>query len=393
MGITDSNDFPTQSPFQANLKGAANTFVTKLAPGGNTLTYSTYLGGNAIDEGRGIAVDTAGSAYVTGFTNSTDFPTRLPYQSSYQGGPYDPFVTELLPDGSDLAFSTYLAGNGEARSVAIALDGAGSAYIVGYTNSTDYPIQAPYQSSRRGGTYDAFLTKLSGPSGTFALQAPADGSTGVPAAPTLSWSASPGAASYDVNFGTSSAPPRVTQTTGTSYAPGNLNPATRYYWQIVARNEAGSIASPIWSFTTAGLVLPAAPVLVSPSNAAAAVTPAPVLSWSASAAAASYDVYFGTAASPPLVTNTTGTSYAAPALVPSTTYYWQIVARNSVGSAPSPIWSFATGAQPVGLRFVPMTPCRVADTRIGGGAFGGPTVEADSTRDFPIPLGSCAYFN
>ncbi len=389
VGITDSNDFPTQSPLQANLKGAANAFVTKLAPGGSTLTYSTYLGGNGTDDGRGIAVDGAGSAWLTGFTNSTDFPTRAPYQSSYQGGPYDPFVTRLMPDGSDLVFSTYLAGNGEDRSVAIALDGSGSAYIVGYTNSTDYPIRAPYQSSRRGGTYDAFLTKLSGPPGTVALQAPADGSTGVPAAPTLSWRASPGAASYDVNFGTSSPPPRITQTVETSYAPGNLNSATRYYWQIVARNEAGSAASPIWSFTTAALALPAAPDLVSPSNGAAGVTPAPVLSWGASAAATSYDVHFGAAASPPLVTNTTGTSYAPPALGLSTTYYWQIVAKNSVGSAPSPIWWFTTGAQPVGLRFVPVTPCRVADTRFGGGAFGGPTVEAGSTRDFPIPQSGC----
>ena len=135
---------------------------------------------------------------------------------------------------------------------------------------------------------------------------------------------------------------------------------------------------------------PAAPALVSPANGAAGVLLAPVLTWNAVSGATSYDVYFGTLSTPPLVTNTAETSYTPATLTLDTTYYWQIVARNGSGSAGSGTWSFTTGAALAPLRFVPVTPCRVADTRNPGGPFGGPTMAAGSVRSFAIPQSGCS---
>jgi sugar lactone lactonase YvrE len=134
----------------------------------------------------------------------------------------------------------------------------------------------------------------------------------------------------------------------------------------------------------------AAPALVSPANGAMGVLLAPGLTWSAASGATSYEVYFGTQSTPPMVTTTTGTSYATGTLSVDTTYYWQIVARNGSGSASSATWSFTTGAAVAALRFVPVTPCRVADTRSPAGPFGGPTLAAGAARSFAVPQSACS---
>ena len=220
------------------------------------------------------------------------------------------------------------------------------------------------------------------------LLAPADGATGVSLTPALSWSASSGATSYDVYFGTSSPPPLVTNTTGTSYAPGTLAEGTVYFWQVLAKNGTSSNLSATWSFTTQ-TVFPAAPALTSPANGVTGVVVAPVLTWNAAAGATSYDIYFGTSSSPPQVANTVGTSYAPGTLSQDTAYYWRIVAQNGAGAASSATWEFNTGSPETGLRFVPVTPCRVADTRDAVGPFGGPALAAGSVRTFAIPQSGC----
>ncbi|MGO9132303.1 MAG: SBBP repeat-containing protein [Bryobacteraceae bacterium] len=150
--------------------------MTKLTPVGNSLVYSTYLGGSGDannmqghgeDSANGIAVDAAGAAYVTGFTQSTDFPTQSAYQPTFEGGAYDAFVTKLTPAGSGLAYSTYLGGNetenaggGHDQRSAIAVDAAGSAYVAGYTSSTNFPTQSAFQATFQGGAYDVYVTKL-----------------------------------------------------------------------------------------------------------------------------------------------------------------------------------------------------------------------------------------
>jgi len=155
-GGTDSMDFPTQGPYQTD-QGGRDAFVTKLSPSGGSLVYSTYLGGSGDDGGNGIAVDGVGSAYVTGGTSSTDFPTQGPYQTD-QGG-QDVFVTKLATNGSSLVYSTYLGGNGPWEvGTGLAVDGAGSAYVTGHTDSTDFPTLGPSQTYQGAG--DVFVTKL-----------------------------------------------------------------------------------------------------------------------------------------------------------------------------------------------------------------------------------------
>ena len=134
---------------------------------------------------------------------------------------------------------------------------------------------------------------------------------------------------------------------------------------------------------------PAAPVLLAPANGSGLVTPAVALSWS-SVGATSYEVNLGTSPTPPQIATTTVPGFTPPAgLIPGTTYYWQIVAVNAAGTASSAVWSFTTGFVVNGLEFIPVTPCRVADTRNPAGPFGGPTLAASSLRSFAIPESAC----
>jgi hypothetical protein len=164
-GYTSSTNFPVSSaPFQAASGGGYDGFVAKLNPGGTTLVYSTYLGGSGTDTAAGIAVDPSGNAYVTGGTTSTDFPgmNSGSLQSANGGGASDAFVAELNPAGSALVYSTYLGGNGADVAASIRLDSTNNIYIAGYTGSTNFPLGAsPVQSTYGGGTYDAFIAKLS----------------------------------------------------------------------------------------------------------------------------------------------------------------------------------------------------------------------------------------
>jgi len=157
-GGTTSTDFPTVNPLQAANGGGTDAFVSKLDAAGSALLYSTYLGGSGGDAGYGIAVDAAGSAHVTGATNSTDFPTANPLQAA-NGGGGDAFVSKLNAAGSALVYSTYLGGSGSELGVGIAVDAAGSAYVTGQTTSTDFPTANPLQAASGGGT-DAFVSKL-----------------------------------------------------------------------------------------------------------------------------------------------------------------------------------------------------------------------------------------
>jgi len=155
-GNTLSTDFPTENPYQTD-QGDGDAFVTKFSSSGTGLVYSTYLGGSGYDVGSGIAVDDSGSAHVTGRTNSIDFPTVNPYQT-YEGNG-DVFVTRLSSVGNGLVYSTYLGGGETDGGNAIAVDGAGSAYVTGGTESTDFPTVNPYQSGHAAYT-DAFIAKF-----------------------------------------------------------------------------------------------------------------------------------------------------------------------------------------------------------------------------------------
>ena len=159
-GFTTSTNFPTQNPLQAAYGGdPGDAFITKLNPKGDALVYSTYLGGSNYDVAQGIAVDRAGNAYITGSTDSTNFPTQNPLQAAYSGGNNDAFITKLNPDGDALVYSTYLGGSNYDLAAGIDVDRAGNAYITGYTESSDFPTQNPLQAAP-GGFQNTFITKL-----------------------------------------------------------------------------------------------------------------------------------------------------------------------------------------------------------------------------------------
>ena len=157
-GYTYSHDFPVLDASQAALRGLTDSFVSKLSPSG-ALLYSTYLGGSAIEFGSGIAADPAGNAYVTGYTVlSKDFPTLNAFQPVLRGET-DAFVSKLSPSGA-LLYSTYLGGSGADYGRSIAADTAGNAYVTGSTGSDDFPVLNGLQPALRG-QQNAFVTKFS----------------------------------------------------------------------------------------------------------------------------------------------------------------------------------------------------------------------------------------
>jgi hypothetical protein len=158
-GSTRSSDFPTQDPLQAKLIGSQDAFVTKLNADGSALIYSTYLGGDDIDLGNDIAVDTSGNAYITGTTQSNDFPVEDPFQAD-RSSLRDAFVAKLKPSGEAILYSTYIGGAGDDLSNSIAIDTAGNAYIVGTTASVDFPTTIGAFEENQQGAQDAFVSKL-----------------------------------------------------------------------------------------------------------------------------------------------------------------------------------------------------------------------------------------
>ena len=159
-GQTYSSDFPTVNPLQANNSGAPDAFVAKLNSAGSALVYSTYLGGSGSEQGTSIAVDSAGNAYITGNTQSSDFPTASPLQAASGGDANDAFVAKINAAGSALVYSTYLGGSSTDDGLGIAVDTSGNAYVTGFTRSPDFPTASPVQASINTYLYDAFVTKI-----------------------------------------------------------------------------------------------------------------------------------------------------------------------------------------------------------------------------------------
>ena len=148
---------PLKNAFQATAGGGGDAFVTKLNPSGSALVYSTYLGGSGQDYATGIAVDGSGDVYVTGDTVSTNFPTT-PGSLQPVMGAEEAFVSELNPTGSALVYSTYLGGSAESFANGIAVDRSGNAYVTGWSPSATFPTTpGAFRSGSSGG---AFVAKL-----------------------------------------------------------------------------------------------------------------------------------------------------------------------------------------------------------------------------------------
>jgi len=157
-GWTEALDFPIGGPVQAANAGGVDAFVAKFNSAGTTLLYSTYIGGRGDDRGAAIAVDSSGKAYVTGSTASTNFPLANPAQT-VMGGSKTAFALNLNSTGNVLTYSTYFGGATYDVGTAIALDGSGNAYIAGDTQSSNFPVHGGVQSTNAGG-FDAFVGKL-----------------------------------------------------------------------------------------------------------------------------------------------------------------------------------------------------------------------------------------
>lgn len=158
-GYTDSSDFPVKNALQKKYNGGSDAFVTMIAPTGKSLVYSTFLGGKNSDFGSGIVVDGGGAAYIVGYTYSVDFPTLNAYQKAYRGGA-DAFVTKIAANGTSLVYSTYLGGSKWDEGKSIALYGKGAAYVAGDTSSANFPVMNACQKILRG-PQDTFVAKLS----------------------------------------------------------------------------------------------------------------------------------------------------------------------------------------------------------------------------------------
>jgi hypothetical protein len=179
-GDTRSVGFPVTTGAFQTTKGQDDTnndgkyredaFVTKLNPTGSQLVYSTYLGKSGADQGTGIAVDSLENAYVTGFTESRDFPTANALQASFGGGTCgthpcaDAFVTELNPQGTSLVYSTFLGGIKADFGNGLCLDSSSDAYVAGSTASANFTPTAGVGQGAPGdtaGNGDAFVAKVS----------------------------------------------------------------------------------------------------------------------------------------------------------------------------------------------------------------------------------------
>ncbi len=162
-GWTEGSFPTTGGAFQTVFGNNEDAYVSKLDATGSSLVYSTYLGGSGDDYGFSVAVDGSGSAYVTGNTDSSNYPTTGgAYQTVYAGVGISgsAFVSKLDATGSSLVYSTYLGGNGGVQGSGIAVDGSGNAYVAGSTAGGLPTTSGAYQTAFGGGYFDAFVSKL-----------------------------------------------------------------------------------------------------------------------------------------------------------------------------------------------------------------------------------------
>lgn len=165
-GHTRSWDFPTTpGAFDREYSGPTisqygDAYVAKLAPSGNELVYSTFVGGTDEDDASGIAVGDTGAAYLVGWTSSRDFPvTNSTFGATFTGA-HEVFITKMSPSGANLSYSGFLGGSGDDQGQAIAVDALGAAYISGQTNSQDFRITTGAYDSRLDGIWDGFAAKI-----------------------------------------------------------------------------------------------------------------------------------------------------------------------------------------------------------------------------------------
>lgn len=333
-GSTDSTNFPTSGAPQSHTGGSTDCFVSKLNPAGSALLYSTYLGGESIDLCRSIAVDSTGAAFVTGTTKSAGFPVASPLQNALNGSS-DAFLTKLNPSGAQFVFSTYLGGEGMEDGNVVRLDSAGVAYVGGDTGSVGFPVTAGAYQNQSKGLYDGFVCGIAN-NGSSILFATYYGGSGTDSINDL--------------FIAQNGRIVVTGQTASSDLP-------------LATPLQGSFGGTFDAF--AAVLGPGAGELF-------------------------FSTYLGGGG------DDRGNAIA-PFGAGQFVFGGQILAGSVAsvsqlyGATPSSQYDGFVSAiayeQP--LRFISVAPCRVADTRVGTGTFGVPSISANTSRDFPIPSSTC----
>lgn len=159
VGGTNSVDFPVKNAYRNAIAGKYDAWIAKIAPSGDELVFSTYLGGEADDFAYAVAIDKEKNVFVTGQTQSWNFPVVNRYQLSPFGGLSDAFITKLNSDGNAIVYSNFIGGSAYDAGSAIAVDENGYACILGQTESPNFPVIKPYQDKLKG-SFDAFVTKF-----------------------------------------------------------------------------------------------------------------------------------------------------------------------------------------------------------------------------------------
>ena len=162
-GNTSAPNFPTQTPFQAALAGATDGFMTKFSVAGNSIVYSTYLGGANDDRIFDMAVADDAAVFVVGSSTSANFPTTPESVQPALAGGRDGFLTHFSLAGNALLYSTFIGGSGTDEVFGMSIDAPMNAYLTGRTTSTNFPTLAPLQGFNGGGANDAFVAKINPP--------------------------------------------------------------------------------------------------------------------------------------------------------------------------------------------------------------------------------------
>ncbi|HMO81190.1 MAG TPA: SBBP repeat-containing protein [Pyrinomonadaceae bacterium] len=158
-GFADTLDFPSPTGFPPHTNnGQSDVFAAQLNSNGTALVYSKLIGGSGTDEAYDGKLDSEGNFYITGVTNSTNFPTTSGAFQTTNGGQYDAFIVKIDPSGAMLVFSTYLGGSGIDGTQAINIDSDGSIFVFGDTNSSNFPTTP--DSFPTNSLLSGFVTKL-----------------------------------------------------------------------------------------------------------------------------------------------------------------------------------------------------------------------------------------
>ncbi len=411
-GYTYSSDFPvTAGAFQTMNNGAASgtntAFAAEINPTATALVYSTFLGGSDGDDALGLALDSSGNLYLTGVTMSSDFPVSPnAFQSANHstpgaGGCGSAFLTELNASGI-MVYSTYLGGSSDDCGYQVATLSNGAVYLTGSTSSSDFPVTANAFDTTYNSAYNtAFVAQFN--FGTAPVL--------TASATALTASADPQFVGNSVNFTAWVAPASGTGTpTGNvvfsidevpvasvlldstgqaTYSTSGLAVGEHY----ILASYAGDTTYASSSNSLAEAIAPAqssgSPISLSPSsvtadgagftltvNGANFVSGATV-NWGATALATTY-------VSPSQLTA------SVPANLIATVGAASVTVTTSGGTSAAATFTIAEPILPGALLFVPMTPCRLADTRNPPGPFGGPSIAGGASRSFAIPDSACA---